>query len=97
MRILRSKKTVILVVSLIAISLYFIKLPQHYFINMSESLPLGLYKKEIKKTWMIGKIVVFFPPENVKKFTSRDWLPPDIPIMKPIAGLTGDRRDGGGN
>lgn len=63
-----------------------------FYINISESLPRGLYLKHSveKKTLLPGSLVSLSIPQVVTYLTIRDWLSNDIPIIKPIAAVTGD-------
>ena len=63
-----------------------------FYFNISNSLPVGVYKKNsiTEKNVSLGSFVSFPVPSSVEYLTSRDWLSLKIPLIKPIIGLPGD-------
>jgi len=66
-----------------------------YFIfQISDSLPLGIYKKKpIPPTLKIGQLVLFELPTGIRAFMiDRHWIPSYVKyyLMKPVAAKTGD-------
>ena len=63
-----------------------------FFINISESLPRGIYFKHrlSENDFAPGSLVALPVPPVVGYLTARDWLSNDIPILKPIAAIEGD-------
>ncbi len=59
--------------------------------NGSASAPLGFYlvlDRDIKR----GDLVLVRPPSSIKKLiVERGYLPPNVPLIKRVAGLQGDR------
>ncbi len=64
-----------------------------FYINLSDSVPLGLYHVTYSNTLSLerGDMVVFPPPQWVKPFVySRGWLPKGWPLLKYVGALEGD-------
>ena len=65
-------------------------LPEKLFYNASASAPVGFYwldNEPIER----GDFVILRPPERVQEFiVERGILPPDTPLLKRVAGLSGD-------
>lgn len=58
--------------------------------NASASAPIGLYKIETRAP-EIGDFVLVKPDAVLEEFiTDRDYLPPEIPLLKRVAALAGD-------
>ncbi|CAL7891092.1 S26 family signal peptidase [Fusobacterium necrophorum] len=65
----------------------------HFFIlNVSSSIPLGIYYKyPPKKNYRLGEIVIFKPWKNYEMFLYRqNYLEPGDLLMKYVQGLPGD-------
>ena len=84
------RKIIILILVLVTFCLYFVQLPQIFYVNVSASLPYGLYKIEKNPSWQKGAIVAFFLPEKVNFMKSRNWLSLTVPLLKPVVALEGD-------
>ncbi len=66
-------------------------LPKKLVYNASESAPLGLYWID-RQPILRGDHVYVRVPERLRKlFIERGYLPPDVPMVKRVAGLGGDR------
>lgn len=72
-------------------------LPTKLVYNGSTSAPIGLYwidRAAIER----GDFVLVRVPKRVRNLVeARGYLPPDVPLIKPVAGVDGDRicrRDG---
>jgi len=67
---------------------------QHYVIQISSSMPRGLYKKiPISKPIERGQLVLIHLPEEIKQLMlSRKWIPKYLTyhLMKPVAAIQGD-------
>jgi conjugative transfer signal peptidase TraF len=62
-----------------------------YYINLSPSLPYGLYKRSAPVNLKRGDIIIFIPPDHLKTFIyKRHWLPDGWPLMKQIGAMPGD-------
>lgn len=64
----------------------------YLLINISESMPKGLYfLSDIKKEELkVGDIILFTCPSNIEKYVyGRKYLPKRIPLLKRIAGVKG--------
>lgn len=61
-------------------------------LNTTASLPLGLYRvRSPTPPLTYGMLVVFpAPPSVAGLIVARGWLPPQIPLLKPLAALPGD-------
>ncbi|MEQ8694818.1 MAG: S26 family signal peptidase [Gammaproteobacteria bacterium] len=73
-----------------------VNLPKKLIYNASESAPIGFYwidQQPISR----GDYVYVRVPERVRRLViERKYLPPDVPLLKRVVGLNGDRicRDG---
>lgn len=83
---------VIVLFSLMAFGLQFgfIKIP--FYINVTHSLPYGIYKIVPLDNLEHGDYVIIDMPEDIKALISdRSWSPPDgTPLLKRVYGLPGD-------
>lgn len=68
-----------------------VSLPKKLAYNVSASAPIGLYwidQKPISR----GDHVYVRVPERVRNLAiEREYLPPDVPLVKRVVGLTGDQ------
>lgn len=62
---------------------------QFCYINVTASLPVGLYVKTNQPV-KIGSFVVFQPDLNKHPFVAK-YLDPDIPLIKRVAALPGQK------
>jgi conjugative transfer signal peptidase TraF len=63
----------------------------HYFINVSPSLPCGLYKINKPNNFKRGDLIIFNPPETASNVIERrHWLPKGWPLLKHIGAVAGD-------
>jgi len=65
----------------------------HYYLNLSESAPLGLYRVIHTSSLFLkrGDMVVFSPPEWAEPLVyGRSWLPRGWPLLKYVGALEGD-------
>ena len=61
-------------------------------VNLTPSEPRGVYRIEKRSAYTRGSIVVFPVPETFAELvTSRGWLGPDVPLIKAIGAVPGDR------
>jgi conjugative transfer signal peptidase TraF len=61
------------------------------YINISDSVPLGLYVKAGDQDIRRGDYVIFYLPENVaSQVRGRQWFDEKISLLKIVAGLSGD-------
>jgi conjugative transfer signal peptidase TraF len=83
-----------MVIALVLIfAMYFVSVytRDSYYINLSPSLPYGLYKRSAPVNLKRGDIVIFIPPDYLKTFIyKRHWLPDGWPLMKQIGAMAGD-------
>jgi len=56
-----------------------------YYLNLSSSVPLGLYKIIPQGKIMTGDLVVFDPPQGARSLIyNRHWLPYSWPLIKYV-------------
>lgn len=81
--------TVLPVLALAIASL--VSLPKKLIYNASASAPIGLYwldNRPIER----GDYVLVRVPERVRNLVEeRQYLPPDVPLLKRVVGINGDR------
>ena len=69
----------------------FVNVPKKLIYNASASAPIGLYwldNRPIER----GDYVLVRVPERVRNLVEeRGYLPPDVPLVKRVVGLNGDR------
>ena len=66
------------------------KLPKSYYLNISPSVPLGIYRLTSPVNLTVGDLVVFDPPEGAHSYIyGRRWLPEGWPLIKYIGALQG--------
>lgn len=79
--------------SLIIISASFIP-AKRYYVNVSPSVPPGIYSAHSPKTISVGDMVIFEPPQGVHIYIyGRKWLPKGWPLIKYVGGVSGDTYD----
>jgi conjugative transfer signal peptidase TraF len=62
-----------------------------FLLNISASLPPGIYLVISPRVLRHGMLVVFPPPATVIPMVyDRGYVPPQTPLLKPIAALPGD-------
>jgi conjugative transfer signal peptidase TraF len=67
-------------------------LPASLIWNASASVPLGLYRVEHPTGFEIGDLVAVMPPAPLAAFMiTRGYIGPDVPLLKHVAGLPGQR------
>ena len=68
-----------------------VSLPKKLVYNGSASAPIGLYwldKRPVRR----GDYALVGVPERVRNLVEgRAYLPPDVPLLKRVVGLNGDR------
>lgn len=81
--------TAIPVLALVVASL--VDLPRKLIYNASASAPVGLYWLDDRPVER-GDYVLVRVPERVRALVvERGYLPPDVPLLKRVAGVDGDR------
>jgi conjugative transfer signal peptidase TraF len=69
----------------------FLGLPKKLIYNGSQSAPIGFYWIDRKRV-LRGDHVVVRVPERLRKLVEdRRYLPPNVPLLKRVVGLPGDR------
>ena len=69
----------------------FVSLPNKLIYNGSQSAPIGFYWID-QEPVLRGDYVFVRIPERVRKLIQdRRYLPPKVPLLKRVIGLTGDR------
>ena len=64
---------------------------RHITINITRSLPLGLYWITSDHDPDRGSIVVLFPPATIRELIAeRHYLPTAVPLLKRVVALSGD-------
>jgi conjugative transfer signal peptidase TraF len=67
-------------------------LPAWLIWNASASVPLGLYRIERPTGLEVGDLVAVMPPERLAAFmVTRGYIGADVPLLKHVAGLPGQR------
>ncbi len=67
------------------------KLQKYYYLNLSPSVPLGVYRTAPPATLAVGDLVVFDPPQRVHRYIyGRRWLPEGWPLIKYVGALPGE-------
>ncbi len=67
------------------------KLPKSYYLNISPSVPLGIYRLTSPVNLTAGDLVIFDPPQEAHPYLyGRRWLPEGWPLIKYIGALQGD-------
>ncbi|MBF0451288.1 MAG: S26 family signal peptidase [Candidatus Magnetomorum sp.] len=85
-------------ICIVAVSVSFVLasffLSHHYVIQISSSLPCGVYKKKaISETILIGQIVLVVLSPEIRSFMiNQQWIPAHLNyfLMKPVAARPGD-------
>lgn len=67
--------------------------PPRYYLNLSPSVPLGLYKLiPLKGQLRVGELVIFEVPKPARPYVhGRGWLPEGWLLMKKVGALPGDK------
>ena len=79
---------------LAALLLLFKYLSSHYLIQVSASMPKGVYKIKAAESFSRGQIVIFNIPKSVSSLVEkRRWAPESLTylLMKPVAAKAGDQ------
>lgn len=86
------KKLVIpLTIVYILIVMGYISLPKLFSVNMTASMPLGIYWLEEPKEIRRGDIIIFDADDDVMSIVvERGWLKPDMHFIKYVYGVSGD-------
>lgn len=64
--------------------------PPRLMWNATASVPIGLYGLSRPARLAVGDLVVAAPPAATASLLAhRGWLPPDVPLLKPVAALEG--------
>lgn len=64
--------------------------PPRLIWNATASVPVGLYLSTPTGHLKVGDLVVFAPsPPIAALLARRGWLPPGVPLVKPVAALPG--------
>ncbi|VBB08466.1 peptidase s24/s26a/s26b/s26c [Lucifera butyrica] len=68
------------------------KLQKQYYFNLTNSVPIGIYKVVPGSTVGIGEYVVFDLPDRIaNQIEGRSWYDRNIPLIKRVEGLPGDQ------
>ncbi|HPT77137.1 MAG TPA: S26 family signal peptidase [Defluviitaleaceae bacterium] len=88
-----NKKTIVITTVILAVMIIISTIIKpKYYINLSCSIPRGIYKVipfdgQLKP----GDIVIFDPPVQARPYVyGRAWLPKGWPLIKPVGAITGD-------
>lgn len=66
-------------------------IPNPFVMNLSASMPKGVYRIMPVRGIGRGMLVLFVLPEDIKlPLRGRDWFREDLPLIKPVAALPGD-------
>jgi len=89
-RILGTMATVVFI--LIIYQIFFDKSERRYWLNMTDSEPVGLYRLEkLTAPPRKGDIVIMACPPGYERYLyGRKWLPSGWPLFKTIGGVLGD-------
>ncbi len=80
------------VISVLALAVpSFVSLPKKLIYNASASAPIGFYWID-QEPILRGDYVLVSVPERVRDLVEeRQYLPPDVPLVKRVVGVEGDR------
>lgn len=81
--------TVLPVVALAVASL--VNLPKKLIYNASASAPIGLYWLDTQPVKRDDYVLVRVPERVRNLVEERGYLPPDVPLLKRVVGMKGDR------
>jgi conjugative transfer signal peptidase TraF len=86
------KKTLLILVVLLILQLLTNWVGKPYWINITESEPLGLYRmKKLERPPRRGEMVFLTVPETYHQYVyGRKWLPAGIPLLKHVGAVPGD-------
>lgn len=60
--------------------------------NSSPSSPVGLYRIEAAGQLTVGTMVIAWPPQGARRLgAARHYFPANVPLVKAVAAVTGDR------
>lgn len=83
--------TMTVAVNAIALAIW-IDPPPRLIWNASPSVPIGFYRVRAAGELRVGELAVVAPPEPIARFMAeRGYLPIDVPLIKPVAALPGQR------
>jgi conjugative transfer signal peptidase TraF len=78
------------VISFSAVNIYSIKLPTFFFINTTDSMPKGIYRR-VKTNIQNGDIVVIDLPQEIKtKYANLEPVIRKKPLLKRVISIGGD-------
>lgn len=61
-------------------------------LNLSSSMPVGIYVRKDGRPPTLGSAVVFAPPPEARRLsTARKYLPADADLLKVVVAMPGDR------
>jgi conjugative transfer signal peptidase TraF len=67
------------------------RVERRYYLNLSHSVPVGLYKISSLTNYKTGDLVIFEPPQAGRSLIyKRRWLPNGWSLIKHIGALPGD-------
>lgn len=91
-----ARKKIIFSITTLGIGLLLLSFPvstlhKSYYLNLSPSIPRGIYRVAPLGVINIGDLVIFDPPELAHSFIyGRHWLPDGWPLLKYVGALEGD-------
>jgi len=69
----------------------FVSLPKKLIYNASESAPIGFYWIDNERVSRGDYVLVRVPKRVRKLLETRRYLPPDVPLIKRVVGVAGDK------
>jgi conjugative transfer signal peptidase TraF len=91
---MNSKTLKIISLSALLLMIFLYGLSSYFVIQLSDSLPQGLYiKKSVPETISLGQLVLIEIPSDIKAMMiNRQWIPSHVKyyLMKPVAAIAGD-------
>lgn len=90
-RVLRRMAAVLLLLA--ALHLLDIRFPRVFWINLTDSEPIGLYRLyQVNREWVgRGEMVIMEVPEEFRHYIyGRGWLPKGWPLLKHVGAVAGD-------
>jgi conjugative transfer signal peptidase TraF len=82
----------VLVIGLVACAALFVRARPVVLWNATASVPVGLYGLSAPSKLEEGDLVVVRPgPGLAMRLASGGWVPPGVPLLKPIAARSGQR------
>lgn len=86
------KRTIVAVTLLLGLYLYSTTHPTTFWLNLTDSEPVGLYRvHQVQREIQRGEMVIFSVPQEFRQYVyGRGWVPEGWPLLKHVGGVAGD-------